>query len=136
MDVIAAPAEIVVRIPGVGGSQNGDFRLGRRGRHDPREGKGLAGWCPYPQIVQSRPLRRDNGRWRREAALVPAHARLREIAVREGLTIRLRTVLVDPADHPDEFLLPTVSPESHLILHDGVDPVFRLLTRADPLRPH
>src|SRR5204863_3403668 len=69
-------------------------------------------------------------------ALVPAHALLREIAVGQSLAICLRTVLVHPADHPHELLLPSIAPQSDLILLHGVNPVFGFFTAADPLRPH
>src|SRR5262249_46943541 len=123
MDVIAAAAEIVVCVPGVGGSQNCDLGLGRCRSDDPGKGKSPAGWRLRPQIIQPRSIRRHNRRRRRKAALVPAYARLSEIAVGQGLAICLRTVLVHPADHPDELLLPPISPQRDLILFHGMNPV-------------
>src|SRR5262249_23403327 len=105
MDVIAAAADVVVRVPRSGGSQNRDLRLGRRGGHHPRKGKRLAGGCSCPQIIQSRSVRRYNGWRRRKPTLVPAHSGLREIAIGQCLSIGIRTVLIHPANHSDELLL-------------------------------
>ena len=62
-------------------------------------------------------------------------ALLSEVPVRKNLPIRLRTVLIEPADHADEFFLQSIAPQRKLILLDGMYTHFGGIATVHPLWP-
>ena len=136
VDVVTAASKVVVRIPGVGGGKHGDLRARFRRRYYPRKGECAAGWSQCPEIVQPTAFGRDDGRLRRVAVAVPFQPRLREVAIGKYLPVRLRAMLVKPADHPDKLSLNTVTPEGELILFHRVNAELGDFTGTDPLRQH
>ena len=140
MDVVAAPAEVVVSIPIDVRSEHSNVGL-RPGRSDnPRKGEEITRHGFGVQVVQPRSI------WRRDvlpmvwivavATVVELNAGLRVIAVRGDLRRGKRTVFVEPANRANVFLFPTIPPQIEPLGFSRMDAILSLFTSLHPFRPH
>src|SRR5207248_287803 len=92
VDVVTPTAEIVVRVPRVGGRDDRELADRRCWSNDPGKRKKSAVFAFGEEIVQTGLRRRNDA-----TGLAPANTSLREIAVRQGLNGSAWTVFVEPA---------------------------------------
>ena len=139
VDVVAAAAVVVVGIPVYIGRQNCDFGL-RGGRcHDPGKGKEAARLGAGVQVVQPRARRCFHVLLVSRAGIalgIPFDAALGIVSIRRDLHSCPRSVLVVPADGPDEFFFPAVAPQLQFVCLYRVHAEFGVLAALHPLGPH
>ena len=138
VDVVGAPAKIVVRVPVDVGGEDRDVCAGGGRGDDPGKGEERAGLSLGVEVVQARALRRGDELFVGGAGitkLVPHHPGLHVVAVRGNLHGRTRPVLVEPAQRADVLFFPAVAPQIEAVGFERVDAELGLLARFDPLGP-
>ena len=139
VDVIAAPAKVVVGQPGIGRGQHSNrrARLGRR--HHPREGEEFTRLLPLGmEIVETRARRPGHQLGMVRAAiagLVPLDAALGIVAIGRNLHDGAWPVLIKPAQQLHKLPFPAITPEAEAIGFGGMDTKLGPFPRLHRPRP-
>ena len=138
VDVVGAPAEVVVCRPVQVGANDGDLRGGLGWGDDPGEGEEGPRFALGVEVVEAGAFRRCDVLLvvgARVADRVPLDAGLGVVPVGADLDGRARPVLVVPADGSHERLVDAVAPQRELVRLGRVDAKLGELARAHGLGP-